>query len=155
MKQTTIWDFIPEEYGMVLGSMRKAGIEGPNYLSAEKLEEEQKTVALPEVGKYVYLILYGLDLAPCNILKSQVYMKNSKEFITTDSFELYSQKILMGALELKDYKVNWVNTLKEAREVIKNYVNDELKYYNNKLSFKVVKLRKNYWQVQENEKGDK
>jgi hypothetical protein len=144
MKQTTIWDF--------LGNMRKTGIESPNYLLAEKREEEQKTIALPEVGEYVYLILYGFDLAPRNILKSQVYMKNSKEFITTDSFELYSRKILMGALELKDYKIDWVNTLREAREVIKNYVNNELKYYNNKLSFKVVKIGKNYWQVQENKK---
>ena len=147
MKQTTIWDF--------LENMRETSIEDPSYLSAEKLEEEQKTVALPEVGKYVYLILYGLDLVPCNILKSQVYMKNSKEFITTDSFELYSRKILMGALELKDYKIDWVNTLKEAREVIKNYVNNELKCYNNKINLKVVKLRKDYWQILESKKGEK
>jgi hypothetical protein len=32
MKQTTIWDF--------LGNMRKTGIESPNYLLAEKREEE-------------------------------------------------------------------------------------------------------------------
>jgi hypothetical protein len=152
MKQTTIWDFIPEEDEIVLGNMRKTGIKGPSYLLAEKWEEEQKTVALPEVGEYVYLILYGPDCDPFGILKSQVYMKNSKEFITTDSFELYKRDILLGALELKDYKIDWVNSLKEAREVIKNYANDELKNYNNKLSFKVVKLRKNYWQVQEKQK---
>lgn len=149
MKQTTIWDFIPEEGEIVLGNMRKTGIEGPNYLLAEKWEEEQKTVVLPEVGEYVYLILYGLDCAPRNILKSQVYMKNSKEFITTDSFELYKRDILLDALELKDYKIDWVNSLKEAREVVKNYVNNELKCYNNKINLKVVKLRKNYWQIQE------
>jgi hypothetical protein len=155
MKQTTIWDFIPEEDEIVLGNMRKTGIEGPSYLLAEKWEEEQKTVALPEVGEYVYLILYGPDCDPFGILKNQVYMKNSKEFITTDSFELYKRDILLGALELSDYKIYWVNTLKEAREVVKSYVNDELEIYNNKISCNVVKLRKDYWQILESKKGEK
>lgn len=95
---------------------------------------------LPKLNSSVYIITY-VDSEPYCITKDVVYMKSANEFITEDMLSDFVIDEYRRPCAGEDYGYTWVKTLKEAKEVVRKYCED------NNIDFTIEKTKDDSWNV--------
>ena len=95
---------------------------------------------LPRLNSYVYVITY-VDSQPYCISRDKVYMKNDKEFITEDMMMGDVIEEYRCPLDASDYGDRWTYTLKEAKDVVRQWA----EYWD--YDFDIKKNYENSWCV--------
>ena len=106
-----------------------------------------KTVELPRLNSYVYVITYVDDMPYC-ITKDKVYMKNANEFITEDMISDDVISEYRWPLDSDDYGRRWAKTLAEAKEIVNKYIQEEEQYFGKEYQYTITKNRNDSWNIE-------
>ena len=102
---------------------------------------------LPRLNTYVYIITY-VNGSPSAITRDKVYMKNKKSFITEEMLSDYLIPEFPRPLDAYDYGRHWCKSLKECKEILEKWRQEELEYFGNEIEpYKLKKVDENSWNV--------
>ena len=103
---------------------------------------------LPRLNTYVYIITY-VNGSPYTITRDEVYMKNKKSFITEEMLSDCFIPEFPMPLNVDDYGRYWCKSLKECKDILEKWRQEEMKYFGNKIEpYKLKKVDENSWNVE-------
>lgn len=103
-------------------------------------------IKLLQLNSYVYVITY-VDGMPYCITKDRVYMKSATEFITEDMISDSVINEYRYPLNANNYGRRWTKTLKEAKESVNKYFQEEKQYFGNEIQYTITKNTNESWSV--------
>ena len=103
---------------------------------------------LPRLNTYIYIITY-VNGSPYAITKDKVYMKNKESFITEEMLCDYFIPEFPMPLNIDDYGRYWCKSLKECKDILEKWRQEEMKYFENEIEpYKLKKVDENSWNVE-------